>query len=161
MTDRYSPEDLEHHLGYEIEALNGCYELILEIEIILEKGGANEQQRRHALNAMMESYCLHGRALLEFFSKSRETTNSAADFAVPSYKSDEPPKNLVVKLNRQISHVIYNRPKIDRDKIQGKDRDKILRWLAREIQRWDGMREASYSAIVIPSVNTSLIPPKT
>jgi len=105
---------------------------------------------------MKEDFCLHGRALLEFFTKKR--TNSASDFAIHAYNPGVAPDKMSQKLSNQVSHLMDSRTDVYDDKIQGADRDILLLWLADEVQRWICMRDASYSAIVIPSVDRSLIP---
>lgn len=156
MAIKYNPTDLQHHLSYEINMLNGSYTLILQIDELLEKGGATDLQRHDAMNAMKEDFCLHGRALLEFFTKKR--TNSASDFAIHAYNPGVAPDKMSQKLSNQVSHLMDSRTDVYDDKIQGADRDILLLWLADEVQRWICMRDASYSAIVIPSVDRSLIP---
>jgi hypothetical protein len=156
MDTKYTVQQLEHHLSYEIRMLNGAYELILKIDDMLTRGGASEQQRKDALNAMKEDFCLHARALLEFFTRTR--TNSATGFATSAYVAGTAPHDMERKLNNQISHLMVNRTDIDADKIWGTDRDTLFRWIEAELQRWISMWDASYSAMIIPSVDLSLIP---
>jgi hypothetical protein len=154
MATKYTAKELEHHLSYEISMLNGSYELILNIENLLAKGDASEQQIKVALNAMKEDFCLHARGLLEFFIKKK--TNSASKFTTSAYVLGKAPPGIVKKLNNQIAHFMEGRTAVDADKIWGTDRDTLLRWIDTEMKKlkWD----VSYSAMSIPTVNTSLIP---
>lgn len=157
MPGNYTPEELEHHLGYEIDMLNRSYGLILNIDGLLSRAGASCVLRQAALNSMKENFCLHGRGLLEFFTKKATTTNSAASFA-PNFKPGMAPKGLQQKLNNQIAHLMNGRTDDRSKKIHGGDRDELFRWIARELQRWLPLRDTSYSTIMIPQVDLSLIP---
>jgi hypothetical protein len=155
MATKYTAQELEHHLSYEICMLNGAYGLILRIEGLLDRGGASPQQGKVALNAMKEDFCLHARCLLEFFTKNR--TNSASEFAT-SYIAKTAPPNMMTKLNNQMAHFMDARTDVDADKIWGTDRDTLLRWIDGELKRLMTMWDAPYSVVCIPSVDLSLIP---
>jgi hypothetical protein len=134
MATKYTPGQLEHHLSYEILMLNGAYALILQVDNLLKTGGASCLQREDAMNAMKEDFCLHARALLEFFTEKR--TNSASDFATSAYNPGKAPDKMMQKLNNQILHFMDNRTDVYDGMIQGEDRDVLLRWLADELRGW-------------------------
>ena len=83
MAIKYMADELQHHLGYEIDMLNGSYALIATMDGLLAKAAASDIEKEVALNAMREDFCLHARGLLEFFTSAG--TNSAKDFAVVPY----------------------------------------------------------------------------
>ena len=154
MTTRYTPEKLEHHLSYEIDMLNGSYGLITDITEILETSNASDQQKIIALNAVKETFCLHARALVEFFTKPKTKINSASNFA-NTYVSNKAPPDIERKLNNQIAHFMEGRSDLDTDKIQDSDRVTLLRWIGTELQRWMPLRDISYLAINIPGVRSA------
>jgi hypothetical protein len=52
MAKKYAPSEIEHHLKYEIDMLNGSYALIDNIDALLDAGNADAIQRQVAVNAL-------------------------------------------------------------------------------------------------------------
>jgi hypothetical protein len=155
MTTKYTPGELEHHLGYEIDMLNRSYWLIYNIRGLLDQTNAPELQKEAASNAMKEDFCVHARALIEFVFKSG--TNSASGFAVPGYSPPSEPRQWR-PLNNQIVHVMDGRTEVDADKLQDPDWADILYWLDQELLRWVMERDPSYASITIPHIDLSHVP---
>jgi hypothetical protein len=156
MATKYTPQELQHHLGYEIDMMNRSYWLIYQIRSLLDKTDAPALQKDAASNAMKEDFCLHARALIEFFFKRKE--NSATGFAVPGYKEAVEPKDWVRALNNQIVHVMDGRTALNAEKLQDDDWADILRWLDQELRRWMKDRDGSYATITFPHVDLSSVP---
>lgn len=156
MATIHLPADLERHLGYEIDMLNGSYALIANIEAFLTKAGASSFEKEVALNAVKEDFCIHARLLVEFFLKGKD--NPASSFASGYSRPSEPGDRLVQKLNNQIAHFMDGRAHAERDKIGDSDREKLLRWIDVELERWRPLRDSTYARAAIPSVDLSLIP---
>jgi hypothetical protein len=93
-------------------------------------------------NALIESFCVHARALIDFFEKRRPETDEqvcACHFTdnsyqpFPSGKVDGPLRG---KLQAQIAHLSYQRAKDDDDKIGPEDRKTLLTLINREIDHF-------------------------
>jgi hypothetical protein len=157
MATKYTADELQHHLSYEIDMLNGSYALIARSDQLLLAAGAPISVRAAALNALKEDFCVHARLLVEFFLKRRD--NSAEDFANGYPQPSEPGNDLVRKLNNQIAHFMDGRTLVEADKIVDSDRTTLLRWIATELERWRPLRDSDYATIAIPSVDLTFIPP--
>jgi hypothetical protein len=75
---KYTADELEHHLGYEVLTLTETYEILGKINGLLNSG-ATAVHKEVLHNSLIESFCVHARALVEFFCKSG--TNCATTFA--------------------------------------------------------------------------------
>jgi hypothetical protein len=157
MAPKYTADELQHHLSYEIDMLNGSYALIARIDQLLLVAGAPVTERAAALNALKEDFCLHARLLVEFFLKRRD--NAADDFANGYPQPSEPANDLVRRLNNQIAHFMDGRTLVEAAKIADSDRAALLRWIDMELERWRPLRDGVYATIAIPSVDLTPMPP--
>jgi hypothetical protein len=80
---KYTGQELEEHLGYEIDMLNHSYKMLPQIKAYLKKAGADDRTQTLTLYALMNDFCIHARQLIEFFTKDK--TNSASAFATSAY----------------------------------------------------------------------------
>jgi hypothetical protein len=87
-------------------------------------------------NALIESFCLHARQLIDFFENEQGVT--AEQFTVSdTYVAKETPgipKGLRTKLNTQIAHLTAKRTSNEADKIGPADRQLLLQKLIPESQ---------------------------
>ena len=92
------------HLGYELDMLVYTFDKLLLVEHLVERSLQPGQ-----VNALIEAFCIHARNLDEFFQGSgRGDTLKAETFADNEYTplaSDKDRKELVRKINKQISHL--------------------------------------------------------
>jgi hypothetical protein len=114
IVERYGarPDSNRHqweHLPYEIDMLRAAY---LQFNELARLDPARTAFWR---NVLIESFCVHARALLDFFSnKSNDPTDALpSDFTVgfsPTFDlTKDPLKALRVKLNKQLFHLTKNR----------------------------------------------------
>jgi len=157
MAKKYAPSEIEHHLKYEIDMLNGSYALIDNIDALLDAGNADAIQRQVAVNALKEDFCLHARALIEFFTKPRGE-NSASGFA-PGYSTPPEPGDYVRKLNNQISHLMDARTMNSVEKITDASPAAIMQWLERELRAFRAALAHPYDKIAFPDVHAVLTVP--
>ncbi len=124
----------EYHLNYEIWML----------EETCKKGHDDEVVK----NALIESFCIHARNLFEFFSgEARLYTQSYQPFAHISKNSRE---GIVTKLNVHVAHVQFQgRVTNDADKINDRDRARILNILSDEIKQFKNYLRPEYSDVEI------------
>src|SRR5438132_1153956 len=97
------------HLPYEIDMLRETYRRWMTIT------GPLTPDQAFACNSLIETFCVHARALLDFFSDRRTgpTDAIASDFTdgyVATFDlTKEPVKSLRTKLNKQLFHLTKNR----------------------------------------------------
>ena len=119
MPDKILLKLIEEHLPYEVDMLRGTYQRLCILDQTGPETEAREQQIcRHAL---IEAFCIHGRALLDFFSNTGKGDDALAqDFTngyIPPFdQTQEPLKSLRTKLNKQIFHLTKNRAAFEIDK---------------------------------------------
>jgi len=134
-------EILGVHLPYEIEMLRFAHSMLQE-----------PSRDRKMANSLIECFCVHARNLIDFFygdKKDGHNTVVARHFTDrASYRNFDgsfgknrgPLYDLYVKLNKQITHITYDRTGItDADKIGTQDRKDIRDLLEKEI---DNFRDA-------------------
>jgi hypothetical protein len=118
-----SPESREYHLNYEIWMLEETNQKHHDTDQVIN-------------NALIESFCVHARNLIEFFAEEARhyTTQSYRPFCHISRKRLE---SIRGKINVQISHVKYQgRTTNDADKITARERAEIINILAAEISEF-------------------------
>jgi hypothetical protein len=141
MTQPTPEELLGHHLKYEIDMLVGTLLAMgRSTDIVLE-------------NALKESFCIHARALLDFFSKGR----GAKKYAKAGYESFEKIKDgevadLLRLLNNQIAHLLDGRTADDSKKISDKERHRIINILKDEIAQFKAEFLPEYLSLEIPEM---------
>jgi hypothetical protein len=153
MTDKYSQEEFEHHLKYEIDMLNYSYEMIPEIRGYLRNAGASEDNQNAAENAMIECFCIHARVLIELFTKPKHNIakHFCNSYTVANIPSKKPDFNQL--LNNQITHIVYGRP-VHQPKIENKKIFEILNWLRDQVSRFKNRCKTENIQIEIPDIVT-------
>jgi hypothetical protein len=150
-------EMVNHQVPYEVGMLRCTF-------LLLSRGVPEGADQRAVLNANIESFCIHARNLIEFFS--RESTKpkdkaGARHFTLSSYRAFKMPKTeerLVEKLNEQIAHLSYKRTTKDEEKILGSDRAVLLWILEDEIARFGKSLRDEYKALWPQEMVTDRIP---
>jgi hypothetical protein len=132
-------EFFDEHFPYEVDMLRGSYQLLQRAGAF---GALNQDERRQLANALIESFCVHARNLIDFFKG--KSAFIPRDFTIAAYR---PPSGKIAgeanqRITWQISHFTANRTKHVDGKIDDKERREILLALEREIQRFrEGLTE--------------------
>jgi hypothetical protein len=99
-------------------------------------------------NAIIESFCVHARNLFEFFAE--EAPQYAQNYRPFCHISTSKRKDILAKLNVQISHVKYQgRATNDADKIDEHDRAEMINILSEEIKEFKTHLKPQYSDVEI------------
>jgi hypothetical protein len=122
---------------------------------------ASTPDLEHArLNAYIESFCIHARTLIEFFTKSGRDELCAQRFAVKTYSPLDKTtlKSFNQKLNTQIAHVIYHgRTSNEADKIRGTERRQMALALKHEVTHFKTQRRPEFMNVDLPDVELHTI----
>jgi hypothetical protein len=119
-------EFLTEHLPYEVSMLRATYEL------------ARAQKPAAEHNAMVESFLLHARNLIEFYKDRPSCDFDPRMFTNASYQlnKDFIPEQLAARINRQVSHLTAKRLSQSADELGPRDWALILRALEEELSRF-------------------------
>jgi hypothetical protein len=133
---KHSPEGLmeafEHHVVYEVSMLRHTFNFM-----------GVPAWSTELRNAIIESFCVHARNLIEFFSQKSETAGQAdSDYVGAKHfcKSYEPwtkgrlSTELVARLNRQVAHLTYDRTSQTEGKVGPKEQLELLGLIEQEIE---------------------------
>lgn len=126
-------EYLTRHVRYEWNMLAGTRDRL------------KRRQDPVTKNALIESFCVHARNLIEFYRGSgRKDYIKAKDFTDSSYKARFVPANtgeignkLYAKLNQQVAHLAQDRSADPSKKIGAADREIIFEALRKERDRFE------------------------
>ena len=123
------------HVAYELDMLIYTFDKLLLVEPLVPRSLQAGQ-----VNALMEVFCIHARNLDEFFQGSgRPGTLQAKTFADSRYKprpNDKERKNLISKINKQISHLTEQRTSVAEEKISTPDRARLYSILIAEVDNF-------------------------
>ena len=139
-------EFFTHHLPHEIEMFRATYEL----------ARAARPAAEH--EALLESFLLHARNLIEFFQDRPSCDFDPRMFTSGSYQvnRDFVADSVLPRLNRQIGHLTVKRTTQEADRLGPRDWALILRALEEEIARFTRALSKDYAAKWAPQQ-----PPKT
>jgi hypothetical protein len=144
---KHSPEGLmeafEHHLVYEINMFRHAYNFL--------RVPAWSQEMA---NALIESFCVHARNLIDFFSEYSETPGQSRDYIgarhfckdFQSWTKGGPTDDVKNRLNRQISHLTYDREAATNRKIGPDERNELVELIEREIEIFASHLREPYTA---------------
>lgn len=135
---------LGHHLPYEIWMLQETHQRL--------KGAVSDQV---VTNALIESFCIHARQLLDFFENKQG--RCAKDFTGGTYNATclSYLRTQRTKLNTQIAHLTACRTKDPKEKIGGTDRDKLLKAILREARNFQSNLVGTFAeTFKLPVPNT-------
>jgi hypothetical protein len=133
-------EIAQKHLPYEVDMLRQTYRKLAE-------GPLPDAVVR---NALIESFCIHARSLLDFFGNWRSKPDDyiAADFTNGFKPRINIPPAIRTKLNKEIFHLTGERKSTEADQfsmtIEGK---KLIRELEREIVRFEYYLKAEFTPL--------------
>jgi hypothetical protein len=123
-----TPEKLQEvfdkHVSYEIGRLAEMYALLAEPDAF-RFNSLDEAVRDTMKDALIVSFCIHAKNLMEFLSRSPEDHHAAsADYADVGYEPwnighRTPAHKLRGKLNNQLSHLTFERTDDPNEKIAG------------------------------------------
>ena len=119
------------HVAYELDMLVYTFDKLLLVEQLVERRFQAGQ-----VDALIEAFCIHARNLDEFFQGSgRADTLNAKTFANSRYMprpNDKERKNLISRINKQISHLTEQRTSVAEEKVGPADRAKLYSILITE-----------------------------
>jgi hypothetical protein len=146
-------EYLTKHLDYEVDMLNRTYDLIQRIPL-----KTDDDWTTH--NALIESFCIHARALFEFVSKETNRHEYTHTGAAAAYACKGFYQNHRQPLNQQIAHVIHAGRKSDpMDRIRAQDRFNMLCDLHTEWAHFKASRTDKYASLPVNDVAVRLDTP--
>jgi hypothetical protein len=155
MTNRPTKDLVEYltkHLDYEVDMLNRTYDLIPLVPLKTDGDFTVH-------NALIESFCIHARALFEFVGKEtgrhEYTHKGAAAYACKDLYEDHRQS-----LNQQIAHVIHagRKSKVE-DKIRARHRFNMMRALHTEWAHFKQSRTEFFASLPVKDVVLPLVPP--
>jgi hypothetical protein len=134
-------EIVKKHVPYEIEMLRETYRLL----------GTTPPTDRVIKNALIESFCIHARSLLDFFGNRRSNKSDdyiAADFTDNFETRINIPAALRTKLNKEIFHLTGERKVTEADQFNmSTDGKQIIHELEQEIYRFEDCLPADFKAM--------------
>lgn len=152
MPEPSATELLHHHLKYEFDMLQATYARIRHSDPIIN-------------NALIESFCIHARGLIEFFKKDRGAKAYADSEYVPFSGCNTTRRDaLNQKLNNQIAHLLYGRTANPAEQINRADQAELKTLLEDELARFKVHLlpiYASQSATTAYVVQMDASPPST
>lgn len=137
---------LGHHLPYEFHMLQGTHAML-----------ANREHDTIIANALIESFCIHARLLIEFFENKQGC--KAKDFTDGTYAAAhlELLGHVKTKLNTQIAHLTDKRTTDPNDKITLDDRSKLLAALEKEANNFATCLAPAFQGIFTPPSLMTLV----
>jgi len=88
-------------------------------------------------NALIESFCIHARGLIDFFNDKKGAAVSAfTNFAYVPFANGPVPEKLVTKLSTQIAHLTRKRSSDPREKIDQAAREELLLMVSDELRNF-------------------------
>ena len=151
MTRLLNPAELSEHLKYEIDMLNECHKTLIQIDFF-HKLQVSDIQKWTLEMSLKDSFAVHARCLLEFFSCERNNVNSAKRFTLPSYQTTDFPEKFRIPLNNQISHLIYERTLDSNLKISDSFRLDVMNYLRPKLSYFKQNLKPEYLTITIPEI---------
>ena len=140
------------HIAYEIKMLRMTYRLLGLPAFSAWVG-----------NALIESFSIHARALLEFFEEATPESEEqvcACHFTDGGYSpfvNGKLDPRLRGKLHAQIAHLSYQRTADDKDKLNAEDRKVLLQFLNREIEHFSTHLRSPYKEQWSPDLRVEII----
>jgi len=110
-------EILREHLPYELDMLQFTFERLLWNDIVQDD----------LRNALIESFCIHARSLIDFFNNKQGVWASEfVDSTYVSFRGGKVKRTLIAKLNTQIAHVTLERTADPHKKIGAVERQELF-----------------------------------
>ncbi|WP_156139490.1 hypothetical protein [Sphingomonas sp. 35-24ZXX] len=118
---------LKEHYSYELQMINFSYVCLCSLDFGRMENG------KYFQNAMIESFCIHARALIDFYEapQPRKTDLTYFHFSIqPKFGRKVYGSSRYVKLNKQIAHLTEER--IGARKINAADREALWKAISRK-----------------------------
>jgi hypothetical protein len=136
-------EIAKEHLGYGLDMLQRTY------EALLGQITGSGQLKRITTNALIESFCIHARSLIEFFSNKQGA--HARDFTMTGkYKASSISKirsQTIQKLNTHVAHLTYDRTTETSKKIGVAERRELLVAIVEEAVSFKEQMKPGYRSL--------------
>lgn len=135
-------EAFEHQLAYEVNMFRHTYNFLHVPAWSPELA-----------NAIIKSFCVHARNLIEFFDQESATPGQARSDYIGAkhfcngyipWTNGGPSNDLRGRLNRQISHLTYDRTSKEEEKIGAKERAELVELIERELEIFSGCLRKPY-----------------
>ncbi|MDF0585039.1 hypothetical protein [Bradyrhizobium yuanmingense] len=132
-----------HHIPYEVRMMRQTYAMLAD-------GATCLWFSQTVLNALIESFAIHARSLIEFFSGDHspsDNTAAAMHFAKSTFtpcSEEGPSRTLLGKLNAQIAHPSYSRSDKPEDKLTAVDRTELMQFIEKELNRFSQEIKTTY-----------------
>jgi hypothetical protein len=149
MPDQILVAVINEHLPYEIDMLRSTYR---QLESVANHPPHSETAEQKMLrNALIESFCVHARSLIDFFANRRNAATDAVagdftdGFTASMDPSKQPIRTLRTKLNKQLLHLTRDRKLAVSEKFDvGSDGRRILQEIEPAIERFTGCLTADF-----------------
>jgi hypothetical protein len=124
----FATKMLSHFIPYEVGMMRA-------VSKRLAAGSVSRVQR----NAEIESFHIHARNLIEFFTDDKQCAIDPRTFTTPNYrvKGNFIPAKLKSKISQQIVHLTHERTDVEKDKLSDDERMQTLRYIEEEIARFE------------------------
>jgi hypothetical protein len=131
----------EEHVSYEVVMLNYTFMRLMTLQ-------PSTPEEQLDCNAFLESFGVHARNLVDFFSeKPREEGRNASDYVSDFEAPDQTRlKQALARLERQILDVTSLRPTDPQEKFNTGDARELYAWIVPAILRFQGQLGPSYRA---------------
>ena len=130
---------LEEHLSYEMVMLNYTFMRVLTLRPSTPEGQLD-------CNAFLESFALHARNLVDFFSeRSRENCRNASDYVTDFEAPDQTRvKQALARLDRQTLHMTSLQATDPQEKFNTGDARELYAWIVPAILKFQGQLDPLY-----------------
>jgi hypothetical protein len=136
------------HYRYEVEMLRDTHERLIS-------GKFGPDTDRVVRNALIESFCIHARGLIEFFtSKPGGAEKFTKDFDYLDVRKGGVVKMRKSRLNIQVAHLLFdNRAVNAAGKINDGERFELLRIIAPKTVEFQRRLKSEFSGISVPTID--------
>jgi hypothetical protein len=149
MPDQILVAIINEYLPYEIDMLRSTYR---QLDLAANHPPHSETAEQKMLrNALVESFCVHARSLIDFFANRRRAATDAIasdftdGFTASIDPSKQPIRTLRTNLNKQLFHLTRDRALALTEKFDvGSDGRRILQEIEPAIERFTGCLTADF-----------------
>lgn len=147
--DETRKECMQEHLPYEINMLNSTH-------LMLDWSDAPLLLNVVLTNALIESYCVHARTLIELFEEedkaARNGGKQAWEALTDKFQKSGAYNDLDRKLNNQIAHLGKERKRNPADKITREDRVRLTEMLRIDLSAFKSCLKQKWSSYPLPDI---------
>lgn len=125
-------ELFREHFGYEVTMLHSAHQMLTKTQ-----AEPKTIEEKTIKNALIESYCIHARSLIDFFrGKDGSFVSKCVDSSYKAFPRGKIRKALITKLHTQIAHLTQMRKSASADKIDDCDRLELLNAIRDELENF-------------------------